>query len=74
MRNKNYEISSDKADNILSELDELEKLLNERVADLHEIKGMMQARHAYIFYRNTLMNARIKLRDSLKEIKEKDNG
>ena len=32
-------------------LDALSKLMDERVVDLHEVKGGMQARHAYCFYR-----------------------
>ena len=33
---------------------ELDKLLTERIADLYEIQGMVQARHAYIYYRSLL--------------------
>jgi len=33
------------------ELKELEDLLTERIVDLYEVKGGMQARHAYVFYR-----------------------
>jgi hypothetical protein len=40
-----------KIDNALYELDELLKLLTERISDLHEVKGGMQARHAYVLYR-----------------------
>lgn len=48
----------------LEELNELEKLLTERISDMYEIKGMMQARHAYIFYRQKVYNTR----DILKKI------
>lgn len=37
---------------IFGDLKELEDLLTERIADFHEVKGMIQARHAYIFYRS----------------------
>lgn len=42
----------------IEELDELEKLLTERISDMYEIKGMMQARHAYILYRQKVWNVR----------------
>ncbi len=45
----------------LEKAEDLSKLLTERIADLHEVKGMMQARHAYIFYRKVLWE----IRDSL---------
>jgi hypothetical protein len=61
-----YKINKEKADNILDELNEVERLLDERISDLHEVKGGMQARHAYVLYRNKLLYARCDLRDSLK--------
>jgi hypothetical protein len=33
----------------------LTDLLTERISELHEVKGGMQARHAFILYRNILM-------------------
>lgn len=38
-------------------LKQLEKLLDERITDLHEVKGGMQARHAYIYYRKLVWEA-----------------
>jgi len=38
--------------NIVENLDELEALLADRISDLYEIKGGMQARHCYIYYRS----------------------
>lgn len=38
----------------LEELRDLEKMLQDRISELHEVKGMQQCRHAYIFYRNQL--------------------
>jgi len=38
-------------------LDELQKLLTERISDLHEVKGGMQARHAYCYYRKYVWDA-----------------
>lgn len=40
--------------NVLEKVDELESLLTERIADMYKVKGFMQARHAYIFYRKVL--------------------
>jgi hypothetical protein len=51
---KQYIIEEKELKDIISEIKELEKLLTERIQDLHEIKGMMQARHAYILYRDRL--------------------
>jgi hypothetical protein len=38
-------------------LEELSKLLDERIVDLHQIKGMMQSRHAYCYYRKYVWDA-----------------
>lgn len=38
----------------LIEIKELADLLTDRISDLHEVKGGMQARHCYIFYRERL--------------------
>ena len=68
-----YEIEDQKAKNLLEKVDELDKLLTERISDLHEIQGMMQARHAYIFYRKLLWEIKEMFKANLKEIKEKRN-
>lgn len=47
-------------------LNELDKLLTERVGDLHEVKGGKQARHAYIFYRKLVWDAKHKLEKFLR--------
>jgi hypothetical protein len=66
-----YEIEKEKVDYFFEAVRELETLLTERISDLHNVEGAMQARHAYIFYRRVLWDAKYSLRDSLKEIKEK---
>ena len=43
---------------VLEKIDELENYLTERVADLYEVKGGMQARHAYVFYRKMVWEIR----------------
>jgi hypothetical protein len=49
---------------------DLEKLLTERIADLYEVKGMMQARHAYLFYRQKLWEIRSELIKHMAAIEE----
>ena len=49
-----YEIEKEKVDELIDMIKEFDKLLTERISDLYEIKGMMQARHAYVFYRKLL--------------------
>jgi len=53
-----YEIDKAKLDIALKKMYQLENLLDERISDLHEVKGGMQSRHAYIFYREKLKEAR----------------
>ena len=65
-----YEIEQSKANGILEKYDELDKLLTERISDLHEVKGMMQGRHAYIFYRKLLWEIKESFISALKEVQE----
>lgn len=46
----------------LGELKELEDLLSERISDLHQVKGMMQARHVYCYYRQKVWDIQRKLK------------
>lgn len=64
-----YKIESEKVDDFFEVVDELDNLLTDRISDLHEVKGGMQARHAYILYRKLLWEARVLMRENLKEIK-----
>ena len=66
-----YKIESDKVDNFFEVIDDLEVLLTDRISDLHEVKGGMQARHAYVLYRKLLWEAKYLMLDNLKEIKNK---
>lgn len=43
---------------IKNAFDELDKLLTERISELHEVKGGMQGRHAYLYYRSLLWETR----------------
>ena len=64
-----YKIEKRELDNFFGVVNDLEILLTERISDLHEVKGGVQARHAYILYRNLLWEAKHLMRDNLKEIK-----
>ena len=64
-----YKIESDKVKDFFDAVGDLEKLLTERISDLHEVRGGIQARHAYILYRQLLWEAKDLMRDNLKEIK-----
>ena len=66
-----YEIEKKKVDNFFGVVNNLEILLTERISDLHEVKGAVQARHAYILYRDLLWEAKHSLQENLKEIKQK---
>jgi hypothetical protein len=66
-----YEIEGSKVKEFLAEVNELDELLTERISELHEVQGMQQCRHAYIFYRERLWTARDAIKDSIKEVKEK---
>jgi hypothetical protein len=49
-------------------LDDLSKLLDDRVEDLYQVKGGMQARHAYMFYREKVWE----VIDKLKSVKQQE--
>ena len=69
--NMEYKIEKKELDNFFRVVNDLETLLTERISDLHEVKGGVQARHVYILYRNLLWEAKYLMRDNLKEIKQK---
>ena len=66
-----YKIENDKVKDFFNVVDDLEKLLTERISDLHEVRGGMQSIHAYCYYRSLLWEAKYILRDNIKEIKPK---
>lgn len=65
------QIDNEKVKDFFQVIEDLEKLLTERIADLHEVRGGMQSRHAYCYYRKLLWEAKYIMRDNLKEVKEK---
>ena len=66
-----HKIENEKVEDFFEVIDSLDKLLTERISDLHKVKGGMQARHAYILYRKLLWEAKYLMKDNLKEIKAK---
>lgn len=66
-----YTTDGKKMTEVLDEIKDLDKLLTERISDMHEVRGMMQARHAYIFYRERLWRIKDMLLESLTEVPEK---
>lgn len=44
-------------------LQSLSQQMDERISDLHQVKGAMQARHAYCYYREKVWKAQYTLRD-----------
>lgn len=66
-----HEIESEKVKDFFQVISDLERLLDERISDLHEVRGGMQSRHAYCYYRKILWEAKYIMRDNLKEVKEK---
>jgi hypothetical protein len=59
-------LDTKKLDNVLEILDDLSKLLDDRISDLYQVKGGMQSRHAYMFYRDKVWNAISELKQSIK--------
>lgn len=59
-------LDAKKLDNALEILDDLSKLLDDRISDLYQIKGGMQSRHAYMFYRDKVWNAIDELKGAIK--------
>ena len=53
-----YIIDDDKIEEFTDIVSELSKLLDERIDELYKVKRMQQCRHAYVFYRKLLWNAR----------------
>ena len=59
-------VDASKLDSALELLDDLSKLLDDRISDLYQVKGGMQSRHAYMFYRDKVWNAMSELNQGMK--------
>lgn len=64
-----YKIKKENLSEFFELVYSLETLLTDRISDLHEVKGGMQARHAYILYRKLLVEAKDLINDNLIDIK-----
>ena len=69
----NYQIKKEKVEDVFESMIELEKLLTERIAELHNVEGGKQARHAYMFYRRVLWDAKHTLKNNLKDVNKPKN-
>jgi hypothetical protein len=65
-----YKIENRKVKSFFEVINDLEELLTERISDLHEVRGGMQSRHAYCYYRSLVWEAKYLMKESLKEIKD----
>ena len=59
-------IDASKLDSALELLDDLAKMMDDRIVELHKAQGGQQARHAYIFYREKVWNAMSELNQGIK--------
>jgi tetrahydromethanopterin S-methyltransferase subunit G len=59
-------IDANKLDNALELLDDLAKMMDDMIVELHKVQGGQQARHAYIFYREKVWNAMSELNQGIK--------
>ena len=66
-----YTADNKKMTAVLDNINDLDKLLTDRIVELHKMEGMMQARHVYIFYRERLWGIKDLLLKSLDEVPEK---
>jgi len=67
------QIDSKKVQEFFDTIAKLERLLDERIVDLHEVKGGMQSRHAYCYYRELLWTAKYIMRENLIDVKNEKN-
>jgi hypothetical protein len=69
--NMEYKIENEKVEDFYNAVIKLSDKLTERIIDLHGVQGAAQERHAYIWYRNLLLEAKNLIKDNLKEVKTK---
>jgi len=63
-----FKINEKSLNEVLEEIKSLEKLLDERIVDLHQLVGAKHERHAFILYRDRLWNIRRLLREQAKRL------
>ena len=66
----NYKIDKTIIDDIQENLDFLSKLFDDKIEELHKVKGGQTERHAYMLYRQYVWNIRDTINDNLVDIKE----
>jgi len=63
-----FKISEKSLTEVYEEIKNLEKLLDERIVDLHHVVGGKIERHAFILYRERLWNIRRLLKEQAKRV------
>ena len=58
---KTIKVNENTFKNVIGDLDFLTKLLDDRISDLHNVKGGQQARHSYMLYRKYLWEIKAEL-------------
>jgi len=66
-----HEIEESQCYEINEQINDLDELLTERISELHEVKGMQQCRHAYVYYRSLLWGIRDTFNKSHSQVKNK---
>jgi len=46
---------------LLEDIGDFDKILTDRIAEAHDVKGMQESRHAFLYYRSLLWAIRDKL-------------
>jgi septation ring formation regulator EzrA len=65
-----YQISKLELDEIHEEIKCLEDRLTDMISDLHQVKGGVQARHAFMYYRSILYSVKYRLNEKCKPLKD----
>jgi hypothetical protein len=66
-----YTTDNKKITEVLNDIDYLSKLFDDRIADLHGMKGYVAVRHAHILYRKLLWEIKESMLNALTEVPEK---
>lgn len=66
----NYQISKLELDQIHEEIKCLENRLTDMISDLHQVKGGVQARHSFMYYRSILYGVKYRLTEKCKPLKD----
>jgi len=68
---KTFKVSEDALNTVFEDLDFLSRLMDDLISDLHNVKGGQQARHSYMFYRESMWKIKADLKKGI--VNEKSN-